>query len=1110
MNIGVSSSVFSSNIHILSVVFGDQCEYVGENAFANCENLREINDDNEIKEIGSSAFAHCSNLTKITFNKLTTLHEGAFANCSNLTNIKIPNCTIIPQNAFCNCSSLSIDMTNLKEIGSNAFENCKNLKEINLNSCELIYDNAFMNCESLTTVILSSCSSIYPNAFLGCSSLNKVLIYNDSNTFCNLLSSTSFDKNTNALFYFKTDIISSYKSASNWSYFSSNMRILPADNQINYETTNKEPVRISADAYDYYGGFDKTTNKRFDPNDMITIAYAKNIDSIQKDIFHQDSIDNITEIQLPGSCEKIEESAFQDFTNLSNIILPNTLTTISDYAFKNCKGLYSVNIPQSITYLGEGIFEGCENISQISGKFVTYNNEAIVCNNTLIFVLPNIVTTGNKTLNTRIYNISDIDENITRLGKSCFYGCKDIGRVDIPSKIERIGDNCFYNSDIKEIHFEGDIPPEFGQKICGSGVRIFVPENSLSEYQNALTSSGGISADNIYPKPENDCIIYYSDNKISHLNNQEYINKNCTNGKYYRITNINNGILPRNYFNKQSEVTTVILSENIIEISQKAFENCEKLKYIYLPETLTTLGESCFCKCTNMRTVNIPSNVKKPKNNIFEECTALSSIKSYNKEYISTGDNRCFTHSGEIISFAPGFLGNEEVTYNIYGRNITSIYNKAFYKCTDGIRSNLRKIIVDDSIKTIGENAFGDSTLLESVSLSKSLTSIGDKAFYNCTNLTEIIFENNSSSSDSLDLETIGVSAFENCRKMVIKSDKDFGNITTIKENAFKNCLMFNFKNLSNVETDLNLKKVSNINNHTFYDCKNLKKITLNDNITTIGDYAFYNCTKLENPNLPNALTTIGNYAFSYCENLKSLNLPNTLTTIGNYAFSYCENFKGYNYIDDFNGDDFNGNENIRNVIVTQTNYILKIPKTVESIGTYCFRNTSIEKIEIDEDSALTKISDFAFYNCINLKTIDIKSQNLTHIGRFAFYNCTKLCENISNSNRLVLNNIKVVDDNAFGRCENITYISFSSNLESLGDRCLQNINTSAIVIISRAIPPIFTKNNISNYENSYPFGDKNTTGTTIPYIIVPNTYTYKSNKYWDIYKDDLHPPKIA
>ena len=345
-SIGIPSSKFYNNSNIISVFFSSKCEFIGSNAFENCINLKEINDNNEIKEIGSFAFVNCKKLSEITFNNLTTLHEGAFAYCSNLTNTKIPNCTIIPQNAFCECSSLSIDMANIEEIGSFAFENCKNLKEINLNSCKLIYDNAFMNCKSLTNVILSSCSSIYPNAFLGCSSLNKVLIYNDSNTFCNLLSSTSFDKNTNALFYFKPDTIEDYKKNSNWSHFSSNMRILPADTQIKYETTDRNPL----DAYYNYGGIEG--NDRFIDNDMITIVYKNNIDSIGKNIFKELFINKVTDIQLPGSCEKIEESAFEDFTNLSNITLPNTLKEIHLWAVAPKDCLFSYKYPPKMTFRG--------------------------------------------------------------------------------------------------------------------------------------------------------------------------------------------------------------------------------------------------------------------------------------------------------------------------------------------------------------------------------------------------------------------------------------------------------------------------------------------------------------------------------------------------------------------------------------------------------------------------------------------------------------------------------------------------------------------------------------------------------------------------------------
>ena len=1103
---GIPSNEFSNNSNILSVFFSSNCKFIGSNAFEKCINLKEINDNNVIEEIGSSAFASCSNLSEITFNKLSTLHEGAFESCSNLKYTIISNCTSIPKNAFLNCSSLSIiDLINIKEIGS----------------------NAFMNCTNLTNVILSSCTNIYPSAFSGCSSLSKVVIYNDYNTFCRLESSTSFDISQNTLFYFKANTIESYKNDSNWSHFSSKMRILPGKKQIIYKTSNNEKASISQ----YYGG---VIEHELIDNDMISITYEDEINSILTYTFKLGN-QRINEILLPDGCTEIEnyafaeieddkfdgfknlynitlsdtlttigEYAFYNCINLRNINLPNKLTTIGKYAFKNCEYISTINIPQSIESLGEGIFAGCTNLVQISGKFV-YKNVAIVYNNTLIFVIPKVITIGFELRNDRIYNISDIDKNITRLGEYCFYGCDYIGRVNIPSNIESIGDYCFYDSNIREIHFEGDIPPKFGKNICEniSDVKIFVPEKSLFEYCNALESSGN-DITNVYPKPENDCIIYYSNNKINSLNNQEYINKGCTNGEYYRISNINNGILPTNYFNKQSEVTTVILSDNIIEISKKAFEECLKLEYIYLPETLTTLGESCFCKCTNMEEVNIPSNVKKPKNNIFEECTALSYINSYNKEYISTNDNRCFTHSGEIISFAPGIFKKDK--YHI-PNNITSIGDKAFYKCTDTKTESSLKEIVMDSIETIGDNAFGESSLESIKFSSQNLKSIGDKAFYNCTNLMKITFDNiyNNSPSltpDSLDLETIGVSAFENCKNMVIKSDKDFGNIITINENAFKNCTNFEFKKLNDEITNLNLTKVSSINNCAFYNCTKLTKITLNDNITTIGEKAFYYCTKLKKLNLPNKLTTIGKSAFYNCKNLNNLKLPDTLTTIGDFAFNKCENFKGYNYN--------NTNNNSPDVDITRNyeelpaNYILKIPKNVTSIGYNSFGYTSIQKIEI-YDSKLTKIPDYAFSYCTKLKTIDIQSPNITYIGKHAFYSCEELCENISNTNQLILNNIEVVDDFAFYNCNKITYITFSSKLMSLGNLCLQNNNTSMQVVVYKTTPPIFTKN-IINDTNSTPFSTEN-----IPNIKVPRNsiIAYQRNIYWKKYSENISSTSI-
>jgi hypothetical protein len=183
-------------------------------------------------------------------------------------------------------------------------------------------------------------------------------------------------------------------------------------------------------------------------------------------------------IDIPSECEQIIESAFEGCENLLDITLPNTLKKIEDYAFKGCKKLTYIDLPESIEELEEGIFAECENIQRFDGKFSKYNGQAIVYNNKLISFSP-------KTYENYIY-IKNIDENIKRLGKYCFYNCKSIRTIYIPSSVLAIGNYAFYNcSDLHDIVFDGN-PPILGIGVfenINSKFTIHVPENRLDLYK---------------------------------------------------------------------------------------------------------------------------------------------------------------------------------------------------------------------------------------------------------------------------------------------------------------------------------------------------------------------------------------------------------------------------------------------------------------------------------------------------------------------------------------------------------------------------------------------------------------------------------------------------
>ena len=93
--------------------------------------------------------------------------------------------------------------------------------------------------------------------------------------------------------------------------------------------------------------------------------------------------------------------------------------------------------------------------------------------------------------------------------------------------------------------------------------------------------------------------------------------------------------------------------------------------------------------------------------------------------------------------------------------------------------------------------------------------------------------------------------------------------------------------NQSPVYNNLKVKKVviedgvTSIGNWAFESCNNLISITIPDGVTSIGAYAFSNCWYLTNITIPNSVTSIENYAFRNCSSLTSITIPNSVTSIG-------------------------------------------------------------------------------------------------------------------------------------------------------------------------------------------------------------------------------------
>ena len=119
---------------------------------------------------------------------------------------------------------------------------------------------------------------------------------------------------------------------------------------------------------------------------------------------------------------------------------------------------------------------------------------------------------------------------------------------------------------------------------------------------------------------------------------------------------------------------------------------------------------------------------------------------------------------------------------------------------------------------------------------------------------------------------------------VVIPNRVTFGNwtlsVTSIGERAFYNCT-----NLTSVTIP---GSVTSIGEDAFYSCTGLTSLTIQDGVTSIGNSAFTGCSGLVSVTIPGSVMSIGEDAFYSCRGLTSVTIPGSVTSIGKRAFADC------------------------------------------------------------------------------------------------------------------------------------------------------------------------------------------------------------------------------
>lgn len=643
-----------------------------------------------------------------------------------------------------------------------------------------------------------------------------------------------------------------------------------------------------------------------------------------------------------------------------------------------------------------------------------------------------------------------LPETITYIEGKTFKNSENLISIDIPLSVEYIEEAAFKGCGYLEsmsLPFVGggaEIENDLGTERVFGPNRLFGYIFGTVEYEN----SGLVSQ-------------YYD---------HELVVGNYVPSALKRVT-VKAGEIGFGAFSGCKNLTDITLEDSVTSIELYAFRECSKLKSVKIGDSVTRIGNSAFFDCGSLTSVKIGSSVTEIGRAAFERCTGLKRIVIPNT--VTSIEMAAFLDCNNLESITLPFIGaassgtentnfgyifgftdNKRIPTSLQSVTVSGgavINSYAFAGC-----EGLKKITVSDTVTTIGNNAFEGCTALTSIEISDSVTSIGTNAFKDCNELLQTqngvlyadkwaVGYNASLIYATLRPDTVGIAdaAFFGCSELMTIDLPS--TLKSIGQFAFNMCGTLQRINIPNAVTSIQLG--------TFAGCGKLGSVDLGG-VKYIGDYAFQNCASLTSVEIKNTVTKIGDTAFSGCKGLTSIVIPSSVTEIGKGAFQGCYGLTSITV--PFVGATLNGTENtsfkyifgnvpdsLKTVVITGGTAIadnafqncdgissITLPATVTSIGNNAFYYCG-ELTEMIIPNSVKNIGESAFRNCSNLSSLTIGS-GVVEIGRNAFYGCRNL------SAVTIPNSVTTIGEQAFVDCKLLTQIVIPGNVTSIGEQAFR------------------------------------------------------------------------
>ena len=494
-------------------------------------------------------------------------------------------------------------------------------------------------------------------------------------------------------------------------------------------------------------------------------------------------------------------------------------------------------------------------------------------------------------------------------------------------------------------------------------------------------------------------------------------------------------------------IDKITIPASINELPKYAFYYCDLNEIVFEGGRTApiTIEANAFIGCDEITSVTLPANLTADfakLQSMLNTFTSLSSIfvEDGGTEYASL--NGYLTDAAkETILYCPiAYAGELSIPQGIY-----KIGEKAFYNC-----KNITSVTIPVWVTEVGTSAFEYASGVKSLTFKggrEQALTIRSGAFRLMSGVETIDFEGNGTDALDQGLITIERIAFWSSSlsapKLHTVNIGDGVNIDSIPEMAFQ--YHTNLRNFNISEK----AHIGSIANKAFDGCKNLTGFTVPATMTNIAANAFLNCTKLSSLTFLTAenegALTIASGAFTGCTSIRAIELPDRLTEFDASAFEGCTALKSITvlptnpkYLADANGILYGKNvDENNNVIFTELTFY---PKALVKENGGIINNLP---------ETLVTIGGSAFSDNYNLSEIVIPA-GVTSIGNFAFANCESLKKVTFTATAAAdgATQTLTVGDSAFLNCKSLTDdFRLPSYTTSIGKAAFQGTTFTTFVV---------------------------------------------------------------